>query len=124
MRAIVLVAALSMGAPLGAAELKRETLAAWNRYVELTEMRIERELQGRSGFLVQDFLPEEEREAAKQELAEGRVFATKLRTVDERGKEIDVPDGMVHHWVGSVFVPGVGVEELVAFLQDYDEHER
>ena len=124
MRPIVLVAALSMSVPLGAAELKRETLTAWNRYVALTEARIERELGAQNGFLVQDFLPEDDREAVKRELAEGRVFATKLRTVDARGEDIDVPGGMVHHWVGSVFVPGVEVEDLLAFLQDYDEHHR
>jgi hypothetical protein len=33
-----------------------------------------------------------------------------------------VPDGLIHHWVGTVFVPGVSVKQAVALLQDYDRH--
>ena len=33
------------------------------------------------------------------------------------GATVEVPDGAVHHWVGRVFLPGVGLDELVAELQ-------
>ena len=33
-----------------------------------------------------------------------------------------MPDGLIHHWVGTVFVPRVGVKEAVALMQDYDRH--
>jgi hypothetical protein len=124
MRVLSILTVLGMAATIQAAELKPETVAAWERYVELTEKRIERELGSSGGFLVEDFLPEEEREAATRARHEGQIFTTKLRTVDERGDEIDVPDGMIHHWMGSAFVPGVSVEELVAWLQAYDQHAR
>ena len=38
------------------------------------------------------------------------------------GKSIDVPDGMIHHWAGVVFVPGATVDQALLFLQDYDRH--
>ena len=105
-----------------AAKLKPETVEAWERYVELTEQRFHSELGAKDGFLVQDFLPEVEADEARRKLRAGRVFATKLETKARDGARIDVPKGLVHHWLGSVFIPGARVEELVGWLQDYDEH--
>ena len=31
---------------------------------------------------------------------------------------------MAHHWLGAVFVRGADVDEVVSWLQEYDEHER
>ena len=40
-----------------------------------------------------------------------------------RGKAvIEVPDGLVHDWVGSVFIPGATLERTLAMVQDYDRH--
>ena len=39
-----------------------------------------------------------------------------------RGRSVDIPDGLVHHWIGVVFAPGVSIEQAVALLQDYDRH--
>ena len=49
------------------------------------------------------------------------LFIEPLVTRD-RGKEIDVPGGIIHHWVGVVFVPGATLDQAVALLQDYDRH--
>jgi hypothetical protein len=32
----------------------------------------------------------------------------------------NVPDGMVHHWVGIIFIPHVTLAELLPIVQDYD----
>jgi hypothetical protein len=41
----------------------------------------------------------------------------KLETADSRGKEIDVPSGMVHHWTGAVFVPGATLSHFIQQLR-------
>ena len=56
-------------------------------------------------------------------LQQGGVIIERLQTRDG-SKEIDVPDGLIHHWVGTVFVPRVGVKEAVALMQDYDRHSK
>jgi hypothetical protein len=38
------------------------------------------------------------------------------------GRPIDVPGGLVHHWVGLAFLPGVPLDRTVALLQDYHRH--
>jgi hypothetical protein len=43
----------------------------------------------------------------------------RLETLD-RGRTIPVPRGMIHHWIGTTFIPGVTLAQTVAFLQDYD----
>jgi hypothetical protein len=89
-----------------AADLRPETAAAFDRYVRLTEQRIAADSYDRL--------------AAR---APGELFIEPLVTRD-KGKEIDVPGGLIHHWVGSAFVPGATVEQAVALLQDYDRHAR
>ena len=40
----------------------------------------------------------------------------------EGGREIEIPEGIVHHWLGVVFVPGATVDQGLALLQAYDRH--
>ena len=42
----------------------------------------------------------------------------------DNGREIDVPGGMIHHWVGTAFVPSASIDEALALLQNYDAHQR
>jgi hypothetical protein len=72
---------------------------------------------------MQDSLPEADAKQARRKLRAGEVFSTKLETAVD-GRAIDVPSGLVHHWLGSVFIPNARVDELVEWLQDYDEHHR
>ena len=40
-----------------------------------------------------------------------------------RGKAVlPVPNGLVHDWVGSVFIPGATLERTLAMVRDYDHH--
>jgi hypothetical protein len=52
---------------------------------------------------------------------DGTLLIQRLTTRDE-GREIDVPDGLIHHWIGATFVRGATLERGVALLQDYDNH--
>jgi hypothetical protein len=116
---LLVLASVSHGA-----ELSRETLTAFDRYVKRTESRIERELSSNRGFLAEDFFPGEARSEAAETLASGGVFTKKLRTLREDGGEIEIPGGLVQHWVGSILVPGVRVTDVILWLQRYDDHER
>lgn len=106
---------------LEAATLRAETLAAFERYLHLTEARIAREVARRDTFLWVDTLPDGRRQAARDALRRGELVIERLETRDGE-RPVEVPDGLVHHWVGVVFVPGVSLERAVALLQDYDRH--
>lgn len=119
----LLLATTATAANAVAAELRPETLAAWDRYVAWTEHRMRTDISERGGFLLQDTLPSALAKDARETIRSGDVFVTKLET-DADGRALDVPKGLVHHWLGSVFIPGTTVDELVGWLQDYDEHHR
>ena len=128
-RAIILAAALlvrAIAAFAGGAEpepvpLRANTLAAFDRYVKLTETRNEEELARATHFLWIDELPLPEREAAYAALERGEVKMEKRETLDG-GKHIACPGGIIHHWAGLVFIPGVRLDDVLGMLKDYDKH--
>lgn len=106
-----------------AAKLQDQTLRAWEQYQRLTEARIRREIESTEGFLVRDFFAESEAAVVRKALENGNVFIKPMKTQNEEGGEVEIPKGIVHHWYGSVFVPGATVDEVLAWEQDYDNHE-
>jgi len=101
---------------LSAAELQPRTVAAFDRYVQTAEAQMRS-----ASFLWIDGLTEADRQQKRSELAKGLVFMQRLE-VKEAGKEIEIPSGLVHHWIGAVFVPGATVDKAVALMQDYNRH--
>jgi len=117
--AVAAAALLSIAATAGAAgaaELKPETVAAWNAYVAAAEARIARELAEDRRFLVQDFEPASRE--ARARLLSGDVLVSEMSAEDARGARIEGPGGMIHHWRGAILVPGVTLDSLLARLQN------
>ena len=121
--AVVALALVLPGAPLGAemADLHPATIAAFDRYVRLTEARMAHETGGQSPFIVVDGFADPRKTTALAGLRRGEAVIDSLTTTDG-GKKIDAPDGLIHHWVGVVFVPGATVDKAVSLLQDYNRH--
>ena len=117
----VVLACVGAAVPLAALELKAHTLAAWDRYVKLTEDRIRPEVEGKVPFLHVDRKPEAERAKLRTQLAAGKVIVEELQTLDN-GKTIDFRDGMVHHWIATVLVPNTPIDRVLQVVQDYDNY--
>jgi hypothetical protein len=120
---IVLALALAVSVTVAAAGVEPETAAAFQRYARLTEERIDREVATDTEFLWIDTLPPSRRSEFQKGLKQGGVVIESLKTLDG-GKPIEAPGGLIHHWIGVVFVPGVTVKEAVALMQQYDQHSR
>ena len=56
-------------------------------------------------------------------MRDGKVVIERLETLDG-GKQIEVPDGLIHHWIGTVFIPGATLAQTLAFEQDYDHQQQ
>ncbi len=113
--------ALAGAATAAAVELKPETVLAFDRYVQLTEERMRAEVDGEAPFLRIDRLDPAERGEVLARLRAGEVVVERLRT-RAGGDEVDIPSGMVHHWIGTVLIPGVGLDRTIAMVQDYDRY--
>jgi len=110
-RAVVLMTVFAVCLP--AAELQPETLKAWNAYVAATEKRIAGEVKSAKGFLALDFQFPSAAAVERHAVLEGEIRVTKMETAEEEGGKIPVPAGMIHHWRGSIFIPGVGLEQIL-----------
>jgi hypothetical protein len=102
-----------------AADLQNRTVQAFDRYVRLTEAR----LNSGAPFLWIDGLPEAKQREALEVVRRKELSIERLQT-KENGREIDVPGGMIHHWVGTAFVQGANIDDALALLQNYDAHQR
>jgi hypothetical protein len=117
--ALVLLVLLGLAAPSAhASQLKPETSAAFDRYVALTEARMDNDVRVNQ-FLVMDRLPDLRRKEVYSQLQNGQVYVEELHT-QENQHAIHIPDGLIHHWVGVIFIPKATLSEANAVLEDYE----
>jgi hypothetical protein len=120
--AMVLVALpICGGSPAAPDQPTQGTVAAFDRYVRLTEARFESERRKEGPYLWVD-LQGANRERYRKQLHAGELVIESLKTLDG-GKEIECPDGLIHHWMGTVFLPGVSYDRYLGFVQQYDRHD-
>lgn len=103
------------------ARLKSDTIAAFDHYLKLTEARDDAELKRGTNLLWVDGLASEQRAEAYAALKRGEVEMKRLEMLDD-GKPIACPGGMIHHWVGVVFIPNAKLDDVLGMLEDYDHH--
>ncbi len=122
---MLLVAAMSTAhaARAAGAELTAETLKAWTAYIQVTEQRIAEELGSDEGFLVQDFQSASKAAADRRAVRAGELVIRKMRSVDRDGRTIRVPAGKIHHWRGSVFIPGITLEDVLSRVRNPTPHD-
>ncbi len=116
---VALVAAIAL--EVRAAELRAPTIEAFERYQRIAESTIETDVSSPDRFLHVFHGSAENRTKADSQLRRGEVVVERLRATDN-GRRIEVPEGLVHHWIGSIFVPDVHLRTAVAVLQDFDQH--
>jgi hypothetical protein len=104
-----------------AAELQKETAAAFDRYIRASEARIQSELHG-GPFLFVDALPEQRRREAYAHLRQGQILVEQVNTTAE-GHPIEVPHGLIHDWAGVLFIPNATLAHTLAVVQDYNHHQ-
>lgn len=119
---IVLFFLMELSATASAAELSQKTEDAFNKYVAATEARMARELRAGNPFLYVDALPPGQRRQAYDSLKQGAILVQRLQT-RAPGVSADISGGMVHHWVGLIFVPGVSLAQAMPVLLDYDHRD-
>ena len=90
-------------------------MKAWDAYVAATEVRIGSELASTRGFLVSDFASDAADIRAR--LLGGEVVIDKM-TTRAGGNTLEIPDGLISHWRGSIFLPGLTLDTLLHRLQN------
>jgi hypothetical protein len=123
--ALAFILMLALGAPATeafSAKLQPATVEAWNKYYEWADQKVKRDMKDPDRFLIQDFLPAQQKAEIRKQLNSGRIVVHKVTGIVPAGVKFDVPEGEIHHWWGAILLPGVRMPELLRFLQDYDNH--
>lgn len=103
-------------------DLRPETVTAFEHYVRQAEQRMEDELHPGKPFLLPDEWAQERRRHAYEQLRRGDMIIERLDKLQGATAE-RVPHGLIHHWVGVVFVPGATLDAVLGLIQDYDRHQ-
>jgi hypothetical protein len=119
---VVLAVCLATPSPAAAAGLKPEAAQGYAHYIQLTEERMTSELARGGAFLFVDGLPGPQRSDVHARLQRGEVVSERLRTRDHSG-DSRTPGALIHHWVGTIFIPGASLQQVLAVLHNYDHHD-
>lgn len=108
----ILLAMLSASPPdVTRVELKPVTLQAFDAYIRKTENRLDS--TEAADYLWCDGTP-----VRKDRIRRGEVLAEPWTG----SGDVEIPNGLIHHWVGSVFIPKVTLAKTLALVQDYNNH--
>lgn len=108
---------------LVAADLKPETVEGFLRYIEATEKHIDQQVARPDTLLYINSLADPARTKILTSLKNGQTFMQRLETMDDSGQVMMTPDGLIHHWIGDVFIPGVSLAQVLDLVEDYNHHQ-
>jgi hypothetical protein len=104
-----------------AAELKQDTIQAFDQYVKVTEEERAAKMRKSGTFLWIDSQEEALRQQLHERLARGEVVVKRLETRDDN-RPIRIPHGLVHHWVGTIFIPGATLSQTMTLMENYPSY--
>jgi hypothetical protein len=109
------LALLAAGEPilLNAIELQAGTMQAWTDYISAADSQMQARLDGQRPFLWAD-----EADGRRSRLRRGEIV---VGPVSRHGTQ-SVPNGLIHHWIGAVFIPNTTLDGLLAVVHDYDRY--
>ena len=111
--AILLVLCLGQPAQAqGITKLSPETVAEFDAYVKDAERLLQKRIDGDRPFLWTDDVPER-----RLTLRRGDILIEGLPETPE------ITGGLLHVWLGAIFIPEATGPEVLAVLQDYDRHQ-
>jgi hypothetical protein len=115
----VLLVGLTGAAQARATELTSEAARGFQTYTQHAEDRMQREIKSGAPFLWKDTLPEQQRHEVEAQLERGQAVSERVENKDSPEK---TPGAKIHHWIGTVFIPGATLKQALFLAQDYDEH--
>jgi hypothetical protein len=107
---------VSLGVALSvaqAASLKPEAAKAWEDYVERASGGIQERANASTGFLQIDATP-----AVAAKVHRGQIVVSPAAAHIPK----KVPSGLIHDWIGTVFLANTTIKDVVAFVRDYPKY--
>jgi hypothetical protein len=105
---------LTAPAPAHAANLKPETVAAWDDYIQSVSVTLQDRVRPGGRFLWTYEDPERIAKVRRGEIVVAPAPGPSPRKV--RG-------GLIHHWIAAAFLPGVKLDDVLEVTEDYDRYQ-
>jgi hypothetical protein len=102
---------LAAAAKSKGAELRPETLKAWDSYVQAQNARVS-EYSSATPFLWSDQASDR-----VTRMHNGEVVVAPFGANPHR-----VPEGLIHHWIGAVFLPGARLDDVLSVVRNYEKY--
>jgi len=113
---LAILIVLYLGQPAqaqGMTKLSPETVAEFDAYVKDGERLLQKRIDGERPFLWADDVPER-----RLTLRRGDILIEGLPETPT------IEGGLLHVWLGAMFIPEAKGPEVLAVLQDYDRHQK
>jgi len=110
---VAAVMVVGVDAPVGAEELQIATVDAWQEYLQGAGASMQVRLGGQRPFLWRDETPDRAARVRRGEV----IVAPRA----EHGTQA-VPGGLIHDWIGAIFIPNATIVSLLRVVRDYDRY--
>ena len=104
---------ISVPAPSHAAVLKKETVQAWEQYIQEANTRVKKRFGSGSHFLWIDESPERSRR-----VRDGEILVSQVDGPIPQNMRY----GLIHDWIGAVFIPKSKLDDFFAVIRDYGRY--
>jgi hypothetical protein len=91
----------------------------WNAYIAENDRQVAADRVASDAFLAQFIYDNEEALRCRAEVKAGDVCIQKIVLVRDGRYPFEIENALVHHWIGSIFVPGVTLDQTLAFIKAY-----
>jgi len=95
-------------------KLTPDTVKAFESHVKAAEVELEARWSGHEPFLQLDASADSKR------ILKGDLVIRPAAA----GNPEEIPEGLIHDWVGAVYIPNTTVTKVIAVLQDFDHHSK
>jgi len=116
MRSVITVAFLCSALPVSAqftTKLQPQTVREFEAYAHKVEQQLDMHWRGQQTFIAVDANPSERDDALKGDL---------LVHPGTPDNPVAISNGLIHDWVGTVFIPNTSLSKVLTVLQDFDHH--
>ncbi len=110
--ALIIAGSLPLEAQL-VMKLSPETVSAFEAYARQVESQLNERWDGKRNFL---YIEDDQQN--EQQVLQGQLFIKQMNN----GKPVEIKDGLIHDWLGAVYIPDATTERVVNILEDFDHH--
>jgi len=95
--------------------LEPQTVSQFESYARNVESKLSERWQGKKNFLSIEDDP-----AGRQRVLAGDFVIRQLPA----GQPTEIADGLIHDWLGAVYIPATSMDRVLAVLQNFDNHKK